>query len=164
MAKAILDIERLRSLLAYDPETGVFIWLVNRGPNKMTGKIAGSPDEEGYVRIGIDRRRYRAHRLAWFYVHGEWPALELDHKDTDRTNNRIDNLRQVTRTVNMQNMRKSPAKASDLPMGVCRDRRGFYSQISLYGKKTYLGTFPTPEAAHEAYVSAKRLHHEGCTL
>lgn len=165
MAKAILDITRLRSLLNYNPDTGEFHWLVDRRPNKTAGKLAGSPDEEGYLRIGIDRRRYRSHRLAWFYVYGEWPELEIDHKDTDRTNNRIGNLRQVTRHVNMQNMRKSPTKAaSDLPMGVCRSRRGFYSQICVYGKKINLGSYPTPEAAHEAYVKAKRQHHEGCTL
>jgi len=164
MAKAILDIARLRALLSYDPETGIFTWLVNRGPNKTAGNPAGSPDEEGYLRIGIDRRRYRAHRLAWFYVHGVWPEMELDHWDTDRTNNRIGNLREATRTVNMQNMRKSPAKASDLPMGVCRDRRGFYSQISVHGRKINLGSYPTADAAHEAYVTAKRQYHEGCTL
>lgn len=166
MAKAILDIARLRALLAYDPETGIFTWLVNRGPNQTAGKPAGSPDEDGYLRIGIDRRRYRSHRLAWFYVHGEWPAMEIDHWDTDRTNNRIGNLRQATRTMNQENIRRSPAKKSNLPMGVVKlaNEKNFRAQISVQGKKRALGFFPTPDEAHAAYLTAKRVLHAGCTI
>jgi len=166
MAKSILTAARLRELLSYDPETGVFTWLVNRGPNQTAGKPAGSPDEEGYLRIGIDRRRYRAHRLAWFYVYGVWPELELDHWDTDQTNNRIGNLREATRAMNQENIRRCPAKKSSLPMGVVKlaNEKKFRAQISVQGKKMALGHFPTADAAHDAYITAKRQFHEGCTL
>lgn len=167
MAQAILDIARLRALLSYDPETGIFRWLVNRPPNKTAGKEAGSPDDDGYLRIGIDRRRYRAHRLAWFYVHGVWPQMELDHKDTDRTNNRIANLREATRTVNQQNIRKSPAKASTLPMGVTMGtsaKNPYAAQISMGNRKVRIGSYASEQEAHEAYLAAKRQMHAGCTL
>lgn len=164
MAKPILDTARLRELLHYDPLTGEFRWLVNRHPNKTKGALAGSPDEEGYIRIGIDKRRYRAHRLAWFYMHGVWPDDEVDHRNGVRTDNSLLNLRVVTRSVNMQNMRKSPAKASTLPMGVNRGPQGLYAQIFANGRKINLGKFETPEAAHDAYIAAKRQLHAGCTL
>lgn len=164
MAKPILDTARLHELLRYDPLTGEFRWLVNRHPNKTKGALAGSPDEEGYIRIGIDKRRYRAHRLAWFYVHGVWPDDEVDHRNGVRTDNSLLNLRVVTRAVNMQNMRKSPAKASNLPMGVTRDKQGLHAQIFANGRKINLGQFETPEAAHDAYIAAKRELHAGCTL
>jgi hypothetical protein len=164
MAKPILDTARLHELLHYDPLTGEFRWLVNRHPNKTKGALAGSPDEEGYIRIGIDKRRYRAHRLAWFYMHGVWPDDEVDHRNGVRTDNSLLNLRVVTRSVNMQNMRKSPAKASTLPMGVNRGPQGLYAQIFANGRKINLGKFETPEAAHDAYIAAKRQLHAGCTL
>jgi hypothetical protein len=164
MANENFSAERLHYLLHYDPCTGEFRWLVNRGPNKTAGNLAGSPDEDGYLRIGIDRRRYRLHRLAWFYTHGVWPDGEIDHKDTDRANNRIENLRVVSRHVNMQNMRKSPKKASALPMGVTQSSAGFGAQIGLFGKRFRLGTFVSAHAAHEAYLEAKRRLHVGCTI
>lgn len=90
-------------LLDYNPETGLFTWKAKRCGTKH-GSVAGSIDpSHGYRRIKIDGHLYLAHRLAWFYVCGEWPAHEIDHIDRARANNRIANLRPATRSENQCN-------------------------------------------------------------
>lgn len=95
---------RLKELLSYDPATGVFIWKVTRNGKMKVGLPAGSIDrEDGYVEICLDRRDYKAHRLAWLYVTGAWPVYGIDHIDRDKTNNRFINLRDVPHSVNLKN-------------------------------------------------------------
>lgn len=91
-----LTLSRLKKLLDYDPSSGIFHWkfIVFRSKMKV-GDVAGGLDEKGYVRIRIDGIKYRAHRLAWFYVKGVWPSDTIDHKDRVRNNNRILNLREA---------------------------------------------------------------------
>jgi hypothetical protein len=86
---AEITAERLREVLLYDPETGVFRWWVptSRKSPFRVGKIAGSYHRDGYREIRIDKRLYRAHRLAWLYMTDKWPDLEIDHIDQDGTNN-----------------------------------------------------------------------------
>lgn len=86
---------RLLEQLKYDPLTGVFTWLVTR--NRITqGDVAGSVSKEGYRVIRIDGEHHKAHRLAWFYVHGSWPSGIIDHKDGNKDNNKIKNLRDTS--------------------------------------------------------------------
>lgn len=81
---------RLCEVVSYDPATGIFVWLVSRGKSAI-GKQAGILRDTGRV-IGIDGNNYMAARLAWFYVHGEWPERILRFKDSDRDNTKIENL------------------------------------------------------------------------
>jgi hypothetical protein len=149
MAEAILDIARLRARLSYDTETGEFRW-------RTTGKLAGSPDEDGYLRIGIDGRRYRAHRLAWFYVHGEWPDLWIDHIDGVPSNNAIANLRQVTNAENQQNRAMQRNNKSGY-RGVSQTAAGKWAATIRRGAAhTYLGIFDCPKEASTAYEAARR--------
>jgi hypothetical protein len=108
--------ERLRQLLHYDPERGVFTWLsrpAERSWNtRFAGTRAGTINGLGYVVIGILGRRYKAHRLAWLYVHGEWPGRELDHINCDKSDNRIANLRPATRSQNIARIKPPLACAS----------------------------------------------------
>jgi hypothetical protein len=93
--------QRLIELLEYEPETGHFRWRITFG-RLVKGKIAGKTIKTGYRTISIDGTDYRAHRLAWFYVNQEWPGL-LDHRNEVKTDNRIDNLREATKSQNAMN-------------------------------------------------------------
>ena len=96
--------ERLKELLEYDPETGVFIWKTRRGGLKA-GSVAGTKHANGYVRIKCDGKSYMAHRLAWLYVHGQFPEKQIDHINGLREDNRLSNLRCVSRSENQRNRR-----------------------------------------------------------
>lgn len=144
---------RLKELLHYDPDTGVFRRLVNRrGLKARAGAVAGWIDKDGYRRIEVDGRRYSAHRLAWFYVHGAFPNKELDHRNGVRDDNRIANLREATPGQNQAN---SKAKRNGLK-GVCWNRRAkkWQSNICIRRKLVYLGLFRSESEAHAAYYEA----------
>ena len=96
--------KRLKELLHYDPDTGIFTWLADGKCKRKAGDTAGTLDSSnGYIRIRIDKRSYVAHRLAWLYMHGSWPDELLDHINRDRADNRAVNLRQVNYTYNAYN-------------------------------------------------------------
>lgn len=156
---------RLRELLNYDAVTGVFTRRVGAG-NAKAGDIAGSVNDDGYRLISVDRRRYAAHRLAWLFVHGEWPATLVDHQDGKRDANAIRNLRDATRRFNAENQREPHRNSTSGFLGVTRHKQcdRWQATIRVAGKAKHLGLFTTPEAAHEAYLKAKRELHEGCTL
>lgn len=152
--KPALTAERVRELFNYDPKTGVMLRRVTRG-NVMAGSVAGRPDREGYVRIDIDGREYRRARLAWLYVHGEWPKGLIDHRDGVPDNDRLANLRDVTRAQNNRN-RKGHA-ASGLKGAYFNRRTGrWFSRITRHGKGRHLGHFPTPAACAVAFEAAAR--------
>lgn len=165
MAGSNLTSARLRELLHYNPETGQFRRLITTSANAIAGAIAGS-NFMGYLSVSVAKRHYLCHRLAWLYMTGEWPQFTVDHIDGSRSNNRWDNLRDVPHRTNIQNERKARTsnKSSGL-LGVAPNGKRWMAQIRLGGKKSeYLGTFDTPEEAHHAYLTAKRAHHEGCTI
>lgn len=164
--KQTLTAGRLRELLHYDPATGVFTWLVHRQRHRA-GTVAGSPHSAGYIEIGVCGRSYLAHRLAWLYVHGEWPARDVDHRNGIKTDNRIDNLRDVTKVVNLQNRRGAAAGNVSGLLGVSKSAAKcgrWFARLQVNGRQKSLGSFDSPEAAHAAYLTAKRQLHEGCTL
>jgi hypothetical protein len=160
----MLTAERLREALTYDSVTGVFTWIKPPSWRVKIGDVAGSLASIGYVYIKLDNYKYLAHRLAWFYVHGIWPVDQIDHINGDRANNKIINLRSVSRSVNLQNQRQARSHNSTGFLGVSPHRKKFAARIGVDGKYTYLGSFNTPELAHAAYVDAKRALHPGNTL
>jgi HNH endonuclease len=151
--------DRLRELMNYDAATGVFTWRKGRG-RAAAGAIAGSPDEDGYVAIGIDGKRYRAHRLAWLYVSGQWPASDLDHEDCDKTNNRFKNLRPATFSENRCNVPLQRVNTSGYKgVHFNKHAKRWRSIIKARGASKFLGYFDTAESAHAAYcAAAKELH------
>lgn len=164
----VLTAERLRELLHYDPLTGVFTRRVTTGGRYggKAGAVAGTVNDQGYVLISVMSYQYRANRLAWLYMTGEWPTGEVDHKDTVRANNWWANLRDVPTVVNAQNRRRAQSNSKTGLLGASwnsRDRR-FVARIKVDGTYKSLGGFDTAEAAHAAYVDAKRRLHAGCTL
>lgn len=160
---AALTQERLQESLNYNPETGVFTRRIRS--RLAPGTIVGSINRtNGYRLIRLDGVTYRAGRLAWRFVHGEWPNGIIDHINCNRDDNRIANLRIVDHAVNSQNRRNAHAGSATGLLGAYRDRKRFFSKIVTHGKAVRLGTFDTAEEAHAAYVRAKRDLHEGCTL
>jgi hypothetical protein len=95
--------DELKSVLNYDLNTGLFVWVKPTGDRVKSGQIAGSLRPDGYVFTQINKRRFMNHRLAWLYVNGVWPSDEIDHIDGDRSNNRISNLRPATSKQNKEN-------------------------------------------------------------
>ena len=165
MNHAELTHQRLRELLEYNPETGVFTWKVDRG-NQFTrpGMVAGSVFKEGYIRVFVDGKNHMAHRLAWLHVHGEWPAGEIDHINGVKDCNSIANLRDVTHSVNQQNRRKCTKHNKCGLLGVFRSYAGWRSVIQVGGRTVHLGLFDTKEQAHASYLEAKRDKHVGCSI
>ncbi len=163
MATIDLTAQRLRELLHYDPDTGVFRWRNPRG-KAARNPTAGSIDSSGYVKIGIASQDHRAHRLAWLYVHSVWPDGQVDHMDGNPGNNAIGNLRDVPQAVNQQNQRGAHSDSKHGLMGVTKRKTGWVARINIEGAHHYLGVFPSQESAHAAYLAAKRTRHAGCTI
>lgn len=158
--------ERLRDVLDYDAETGLFKWRRTLSARAQAGATAGSKSYYGYREIRVDRLLHGAHRLAWLYVHGTMPTGQIDHINGDKADNRISNLRDVPARVNQQNRRRSQANNKLGLLGVCKPAGSnrYTAQIKVDGKRRTIGTFSTAEAASEAYLRAKRASHEGCTV
>ena len=161
MSSPSLTHARLKELLHYNPDTGVFTWLVYRAPLARAGDIAGTHDSHGHRQIRVQRKLYGAHRLAWFYAQGEWPKFDIDHMNRIKDDNRIANLRDVSTTLNCQNAVEARSNSKSKLLGVHRTRYSFIAQIAVNGKKQHLGSFKTADAAHAAYVEAKRELHPG---
>ena len=156
--KSNLKVEWLRRNMAYEPETGTFIWKV-RGPGKTVGKSLGTKIWSGYVTIKVDGVVYYAHRLAWFYTYGEWPEGQIDHIDRNKANNGIANLRISTPAQN--SARRATTRRVAVSRGVMPHGTGFVARIHHAGKRHYLGYFATAEAAKAAYeAKAKEIHGE----
>lgn len=150
--------ERLREILEYNPKTGIFTWLTSTRRRSL-GKVAGCQDSYGYVVIRINRSNHKAHRLAWLYLHGEWPEGQIDHINGVKSDNRIANLRCVTPLENSHNLFSAPRHSKTGLLGVSSKRGKWRAQIRVDGGKVHIGTFETPEEAHAAYLEAKRIHH-----
>lgn len=163
----MISVERLRSLMRYDPATGRFHRLYSSGRNGA-GEIAGYAHCKGYWTICVKQELFLAHRLAWFYMTGEMPRDEIDHINGDRRDNRWSNLRSVSVTMNRQNIRRAFATSTTGRLGVARHKRlgadRFSARICVSGVHHHLGMFATPDEAHAVYLQAKRQLHEGNTL
>ena len=154
-----LTAEKLRELLHYEPATGIFTWKISTSNRVKVGDAAGYPEGGGYLRIMVQSRRYKAHRLAWLYVYGEWPKDQIDHINRNRSDNRIANLREVTNKQNMQNAGKSSHNTSGHP-GVCwhKQHSKWQAKIMHNYKGIHLGYFATLEEALSARKAAEKLY------
>lgn len=137
----------LRPLLEYDPLSGNMVWRKTVS-NRPAGTVAGSL-HCGYLRVKVKHRSFFIHRLAWLFTYGEWPVGQIDHKDGVRSNNRLNNLREVTHRENASNTAKH--RDGKVP-GIRFEPRGckWVAQIKEGGIRFHLGTFDT--AAEAAFV------------
>ena len=146
---------RLKELLSYDPETGVFIRKIAASNRVHVGAIAGTISGGGYVYICVDGHSYRAHRLAWLYTYGTFPPDKLDHEDRNRSNNCISNLRPATQKQNCENKGHSVNNTSGF-RGVSwhKATSKWSAQIKHNYNRIHLGLFDTAEDASAAYEAA----------
>ena len=163
MTDKILTQDRLKELLNYDPETGVFTWRVCRYC-VQAGETAGYLNPNGYIYIKIDGKDYRLHRLVWLYVHGIIPKQQLDHINGNRSDNRLVNLRVVTNKQNCEN-RKQQANNTSGYRGVHWNASAnkWVARIRHHGKRHHVGVFDTAEEAGRAAKAARDMlftHHK----
>ena len=155
-----LTFEQVDALLSYDPDTGLLSWRLRRG-SKSAGGVAGFIEAKGYLAVGIYGRAYKAHRIAWLLFYGEWPSLQLDHKDNVRTHNWISNLRPATALQNGQNKRKSGANTSGVKGVHFNAQSGRWrAAITVGGKHHSLGLHDDIIAATAAYAAAADNFHK----
>lgn len=164
------DILTLRENIQFFPETGTFLWIKKQPKIYSPGDVAGRLNTgTGYIFISIFGVLIRAHRLAWLMHYDAWPAALIDHINGIRSDNRICNLRAATAYTNAQNRRRAGKRSETGLLGVLTHkyptgRVRYEARIRAEGTTHRLGRFSTPEAAHCAYLKAKRQLHEGCTL
>lgn len=157
-----LSQEELKHFLEYEPDTGIFKWKVPR-PHMSPGDVAGTVrenDGKRYIIITIESKKYRAHRLAWLYMTGEWPEELIDHIDGNGRNNKWVNLRQVDTVNNNRNMRQRVNNLSGVT-GVhwCKKDRAWVAQIKTEkNKRGYLGQFKNFDDAVAARKKAELEH------
>jgi HNH endonuclease len=163
MKKQPLEFDRLRALLTYDQQTGEFKWNP-KTPRSKAMKIAGCINDRGYRVIRVDNILIGAHRLAWLYSYQEWPMMEVDHINGNRSDNRLINLRLVSHAGNAQNMRGAMRTSKTGLLGAHPHQGKWMAKIKIFGEQKYLGMFDSPEEAHAAYVKAKRIYHATCTI
>jgi len=150
----------LQKILHYDPETGLFTWLVDRLRAKR-GQRADKIDQQGYYGIWLSNRMIKAHRLAWLYMTGAWPTQDIDHINGIRHDNRWSNLRICNKSENGQNRKKSSNNTSGHP-GVywMAGRARWRVIITSKNKRMLVGDFQTIEEAVEARKKAKTEYHK----
>lgn len=156
-----VDISRLHELLHF--VDGKLLWRVNRRGPVKAGDEAGCLKKNGYMRIVVDGTRLWMHRVVWAMHNDKWPDGEIDHINGVRHDNRIENLRCVTAAINQQNQKSLRRNKSGL-LGVQKGCNRYYARINVSDKQINIGSFPTAEAAHAAYVAVKREVHPGCTI
>lgn len=161
MTEKILTQDWLRSLLDYDPETGVFINKVTRNPRAKIGRPAGTLNSEGYTVFQINGKKIFAHRAVWLYVHGAWPQDEIDHINRNRNDNRLCNLRAVDRCANAVNTGAFVNNTSG-HKGVTWSarRKKWQVQMQVRRKTFYVGQYDLLADAVQARVIAEIFLHQ----
>ena len=143
MSKHDLTADQLRAVFDFDPLTGVFSRRIEMGRNGRfkAGQPAGGVDSNGYVLLRLGAHRYSGHRLAWLYVHGKWPTLQIDHINGIRSDNRISNLREASHFINAQNETRPRANNTSGFLGVCWHKwsRRWVAQVWIDGKLRTVG-------------------------
>lgn len=150
----------------FEYKNGGLFWRKSlTGKSRIAGKEAGYLNQDGYRVIEVATKGIGAHRIVWLMHHGAWPTGEIDHINSIRHDNRIENLRDVVHITNSENRRSSNIDSKTGVLGVTEFKGGKYrARIRSKGILVSLGIFDTAEQAHAAYVDAKRKLHVGCTL
>lgn len=151
----MVDLEKLRKTFTY---SGGSLYHAVGGSGKRKGVRAGTTDKDGYRVIRFNGKRYKEHRLIWFYHYGEWPKQYLDHINMITDDNRIENLREATREQNAYNQK--PIGGSSNHKGVSLHKCGkWQASCTIGGKQKYLGLYLTETEAATAYKNYVKPYH-----
>jgi len=150
----MLSQAELKELFDYDPETGVLVWAVDRGSQKVKGKRVGHINQGGYLKTIVFGQNWIVHRLIYYRFHGELPKY-IDHKNGIRTDNRIANLRSTTMAGNARNTRsRKSASSKYLGVSLVKKTGTWSAALKTGGRSYWLGTFTDENDAARAYNSA----------
>lgn len=149
--------KRLKEVLHYDPDTGIFKSIIGRKGIKCIGAELGHIGR--YVKIAIDKKRYYAHRLAFLYIEGYFPENDVDHIDRDKLNNKWSNLREVSRRCNLRNCDiRETNKSGITGVSWSKEKRLWVASITINYKMIQLGRFPSIKSAAIARYNAEKEH------
>lgn len=153
-----IPVSTLREYFSYD---GInLIWKRTTTNRVKRGAIAGSKTVSGYLQVGFLGVDIKVHRIIWALVHGYWPELIIDHKDGNRLNNRIENLRETNFNGNLRNMRIPSHNTSGIKgVGFCKQTKKWTCSIHVNNKKIWLGRYNTKEEAAKVYAEASKKYH-----
>jgi hypothetical protein len=158
--------EQANYAYVYEPENGRITYRVTRSGPAIAGRLATHSRKDGYQGISFQRKHYLAHRIAWLLTFGQMPTIGIDHINGNPADNRLCNLRLATDAQNNQNRRRGFKSSTSPLIGASFHRRSgaWVAQIRVGAKNKWLGYHPTEQAAHEAYVAAKRVYHAFGTI
>ena len=155
--KITLTHDRLLSIIKYLPETGEMVNIVPRKNSKCVGEKLGARSGNGQIMLSVDGRAYQMHRLAWFWMTGEWPKNLIDHKDRDPTNNKWSNLRESDRAQNGHNANKKRNNTTGITgIWYCKKRKKYIAEIFVRGVKISLGASEDKQVAAELRAEAEK--------
>lgn len=159
MSQKSLNVSKLSDLYQYNPDTGEFHWKVSRGPVKA-GDPAGCIGELGYVQLRLDNKTIKGHRVAWCLFYGEEPAMDIDHENRNRADNRISNLRLATDGENMYNTTTPKNNTSGVKGVAWNERKGkWVARVSVGKVRKFLGYFEGLQEAADAVQSFRLTNH-----
>ena len=160
------SVDELRAVFSYCETTGEIRRNDLPSRRNCLATVADNPNRSRRLIVNYKKKAILAHRLAWALHTGDWPKGDIDHINGDESDNRLANLRDVSKSINQQNKRRPRTDNKVGLLGVSWHARGrkWRAQITVQGTRMYLGLFTTPDAAHAAYLEAKRMLHPGCTI
>ena len=141
----------IKDKLKYEPTTGVISWINSDCPRLKGERQAGFKNQRGYVKIKVDNKSYFAHRIAWYLYYGSWPNLDIDHINGIKDDNRIENLREASKSQNLSNSRLKTKYR-----GVSKANSKWRAVITHEGSKIHIGVYETQEEAYKAYVEKSK--------
>lgn len=155
-----ISVERLNKLFCYDPKTGILTNKIKRSSRAIKGAISGKVNDQGYLCVCVDRVCVRVHRLVFAMYYGKWPKQQIDHSNGNRSDNRIENLREATHSQNLQNTKKRENNTSGVH-GVHWSKRAkkWQVQIEHQRKRIYIGIFENLTDATFARKEAEKKYH-----
>lgn len=150
----------IKDYISYNPKTGVLTWKKNSGFKQKVGHEITCKNFDGYITVGFKCKRYRGHRVAWFITYGEWPK-EIDHINGIRDDNRLINLRKITRKFNNINSKlRKDNLSGKAGVSKCAYGNKWVVRISTKNKYLMIGRFDNLQNAIDARIAAELKYYK----